>query len=148
MNDYGNNMQNINIEPEAFKGHNLRPEYRAALTGDLTGLKNPVAYELNGGGQVTIYRAEDEPVYSAVIRLDGVYPKKGKIALNKGRTEKINVLEGQFEIHIDVKKHALNAGDSILIAEGNRYRITGSGTCFTLVYDNKDGQTEILDDTG
>jgi len=143
---YEDNQQNLRAEPEAFQQHQLRPEYRAALRGDLTGLKAAVAYELSGGGRVKVYREENQSTYAAVVKLDGIYPEAGKIARNKQRTEKIRVLEGHFEVCIDSKKHKLKSGNSVLVPDGSHYRITGTGTCFTLVHDDKDGQTEIIDD--
>jgi mannose-6-phosphate isomerase-like protein (cupin superfamily) len=118
------------------------------LRGDLTGLKAPVTYELNGGGRVTVYREEDQSTYAAVVKLDGAYPQEGKIARNQGRTEKVTVLEGHFEVRINSETHKLSVGNSVLVPDSSCYRITGAGTCFTLVHDDKDGQTEIIDDMG
>lgn len=101
-------------------------------------------YDLDGGSVVEVHKPFGNEFYFAVATLDGVYPEEGKIAKDNGRIEYLFGLEGEITVTHNGEKKVLQVGESLLINDGDTYKIEGKGKTLVFVKDSEGGTTEIL----
>ncbi len=100
-------------------------------------------YPLDGGSEVVVVQPFGKSNYGAVVRMDGEYPGAGKIAVDKGRSEFLYVLDGAFTVKVNQELFTLKAGENLLIHDGDSYYIWGKGRCMVMVQDQPGGKTDI-----
>lgn len=126
---------------------NHSPQEPVMKNNDATGLISRTipesVYPLEGGSEVVVHKPFGASYYSAVVTMNGEYPGAGKIAIDRGRSEFLYVLDGSFDVTINNERYSLEKGENILIRDGDSYFISGSGRCMVLVYDEPGGQTAI-----
>ena len=103
------------------------------------------SYALSGGGVVTVYKPFGERNYSALVKQRGRYPEGAKFARNRGRREYSVVISGSFTYVVDGVSSVLEADDTILVGDGQRYCIDGTGTVLVMIEDQEGGATIIED---
>lgn len=111
----------------------------------MTQLK-PIKYDLSGGSEVLVCKPFGERTYFAYVNMPtGRYPEEGKIAHNVGRDECSLVIEGKFFYQINEETITVEPGEMVLVKNGDRYSITGSGKVIVFVEDQTNGRTEVVD---
>lgn len=100
-------------------------------------------YDLDGGSKVIVHQPFGSTYYSAVVDMKGDYPGPGLVAHDIGRSEFVYVLDGSLNITLNKTTYTVNAGENILIRDGDYYYISGQGRAMVVVYDQPGGTSAI-----